>query len=85
MVRRGARGTGTTLFEDANGCPDPDNDRDTVLDVVDDCPLDPGAPDNRGCPRAVQVDRDRGEIIILQRVEFETNKDVILDRSLPVL
>jgi outer membrane protein OmpA-like peptidoglycan-associated protein len=72
-------------FEDRNGCPDPDNDGDTVLDVDDDCPLDPGPADNRGCPRAVQVDRDRGEIIILDRVEFETNKDVILDRSIPIL
>jgi hypothetical protein len=28
-------------FEDENGCPDPDNDRDGILDVNDDCPLEP--------------------------------------------
>ncbi|MBN1771045.1 MAG: OmpA family protein [Deltaproteobacteria bacterium] len=72
-------------FEDGNGCPDPDNDGDTVLDVEDDCPLDPGPADNQGCPRAVQVDRQTGVIHILQRVEFATNKDVILERSEPVL
>ena len=72
-------------FEDRNGCPDPDNDGDTVPDGVDDCPLDPGPADNRGCPRTVQVDRTRGEIVILQRVEFATNQDEILARSEPVL
>lgn len=72
-------------FEDSNGCPDPDNDGDTVLDGDDNCPLDPGPADNQGCPRAVQVDRTTGVIIILQRVEFATNKDVILERSEPVL
>lgn len=37
-------------FEDEDGCPDPDNDQDTVLDIVDACPLQPGAPSNNGCP-----------------------------------
>jgi len=37
-------------FEDEDGCPDPDNDQDTVLDVVDGCPLQPGPPSNNGCP-----------------------------------
>lgn len=37
-------------FQDEDGCPDPDNDQDTVLDVVDACPLDPGPQSNNGCP-----------------------------------
>ncbi|MEL6545031.1 MAG: OmpA family protein [Myxococcota bacterium] len=37
-------------FEDENGCPDPDNDGDTVLDVDDGCPMVAGDPVNRGCP-----------------------------------
>ncbi len=42
-------------FQDEDGCPDPDNDLDTVLDVVDSCPLQPGPVTNNGCP---VVDRD---------------------------
>jgi outer membrane protein OmpA-like peptidoglycan-associated protein len=72
-------------FEDQDGCPDPDNDQDTVLDVNDECPLAPGRPADRGCPRAVRLDTETGQIFILQRVEFATNRDVILDRSFPVL
>tara|TARA_Y100001934_G_scaffold139078_1_gene167818 strand:+ start:519 stop:1712 length:1194 start_codon:yes stop_codon:yes gene_type:complete len=42
-------------FEDENGCPDPDNDGDTVLDINDDCPMIPGDALNQGCPNP---DRD---------------------------
>ncbi|MFO0710168.1 MAG: OmpA family protein [Sandaracinus sp.] len=72
-------------FEDTNGCPDPDNDRDTVLDVNDQCPLAPGRPEDNGCPRAVRLDTETGQIFILQLVEFATNRDVILERSFPIL
>jgi outer membrane protein OmpA-like peptidoglycan-associated protein len=41
-------------FEDADGCPDPDNDGDGVLDRRDRCPLQPEDPDGfqdtDGCP-----------------------------------
>jgi outer membrane protein OmpA-like peptidoglycan-associated protein len=37
-------------FEDEDGCPDPDNDNDRVLDVDDTCPLELGDPANEGCP-----------------------------------
>ncbi|MCB9522963.1 MAG: OmpA family protein [Myxococcales bacterium] len=41
-------------FEDADGCPEPDNDQDGVLDVDDKCPLDAedkdGFEDVDGCP-----------------------------------
>jgi hypothetical protein len=41
-------------FEDGDGCPDPDNDADGVLDVDDKCPMLPedldGFADEDGCP-----------------------------------
>ena len=42
-------------FEDEDGCPDPDNDGDGILDVDDQCPNEPGPPENNGCP---DPDRD---------------------------
>lgn len=42
------------VFEDDDGCPDPDNDGDAVLDVDDLCPCHPedvdGWEDSDGCP-----------------------------------
>lgn len=41
-------------FADSDGCPDPDNDKDLVLDVDDVCPDDPEDmdqdSDQDGCP-----------------------------------
>jgi OmpA-OmpF porin, OOP family len=41
-------------FQDADGCPDPDNDFDGILDRADKCPLEPedkdGFQDEDGCP-----------------------------------
>ncbi|MEM7609444.1 MAG: OmpA family protein, partial [Myxococcota bacterium] len=41
-------------FEDENGCPDPDNDQDGVLDTEDECPMQPEDmdqfEDENGCP-----------------------------------
>lgn len=37
-------------FEDDDGCPDPDNDADGVLDVDDRCPVEPGLEEQAGCP-----------------------------------
>jgi outer membrane protein OmpA-like peptidoglycan-associated protein len=56
-----------------------------VLDRIDPCPLEPGPVDNDGCPRAVRLNTETGQIIILQRVEFATGRDVILSRSFSVL
>ncbi len=72
-------------FEDSDGCPDPDNDKDGVLDLDDACPIEPGVAEAKGCPRSIRVDVEKGQIIILDRVEFGTNKDVILEKSAPVL
>lgn len=61
-------------FEDEDGCPDPDNDRDTLLDAVDKCPNDPedfdGFEDEDGCPD-VDNDKDR----VLDAAELIRNPD----------
>lgn len=75
-------------IRDADGCPEEDADEDTVLDPEDRCPLTPGSPsdnaDCNGCPERACV-TEEGTIRILERVEFATNRDVILERSEPVL
>jgi hypothetical protein len=42
------------MFEDQDGCPDPDNDHDGIPDIKDKCPLDAedkdGFQDDDGCP-----------------------------------
>ena len=76
-------------FEDADGCPDPDNDRDRILDVDDSCPNDPetynGHEDEDGCPDKGKVVVRQGKLEILDKIYFETNKDVIKEVSFPLL
>lgn len=61
-------------FEDEDGCPDPDNDRDTILDVNDKCPNDPedfdGFEDEDGCP-----DKDNDKDKVLDAAELIRNPD----------
>lgn len=61
-------------FEDEDGCPDPDNDRDTLLDAVDKCPNDPedfdSFEDEDGCP-----DKDNDNDKILDAAELVRNPD----------
>ncbi len=46
-------------FEDGDGCPEPDNDLDGVLDPKDRCPTIPGGENaSAGCPRDVDTDKD---------------------------
>ncbi|MFI5300830.1 MAG: OmpA family protein [Polyangiales bacterium] len=53
-------------FEDADGCPDPDNDQDGIPDKRDACPNVPetmnGIADDDGCPDGVDGDRDHDGI-----------------------
>jgi outer membrane protein OmpA-like peptidoglycan-associated protein len=71
-------------FEDKNGCPEPDNDKDLVADVEDTCPDVAGLPKYAGCPpKALEI--VGGKLVLLGRVEFATDKDVILPSSGPVL
>ncbi len=76
-------------FEDEDGCPDPDNDHDRILDVNDKCPNEPetynGFEDEDGCPDKGMVIVQRGKLEILDKIYFETDKDVIMDKSLPLI
>ena len=70
-----------------NGCPLPkDSDGDGIIDTEDACPNDPGPrnadPAKNGCPTAVV----KGEqIIIMERIEFDTDKATIRPESTMVL
>lgn len=72
-------------FQDEDGAPEPDNDHDGALDGADACPLAPGRAEENGCPRSIRFDAEAGTILILERVEFATGREVILDRSFPIL
>jgi uncharacterized repeat protein (TIGR01451 family) len=78
-------------FQDEDGCPDPDNDRDGIYDADDQCPAEQetinGVDDEDGCPDegTSQVELTGGSIVIRQKVYFDTNKDVVLERSFPLL
>ena len=49
-------------YQDADGCPDPDNDGDGILDTDDKCPdaaeTQNGIDDTDGCPDALPLDTD---------------------------
>jgi outer membrane protein OmpA-like peptidoglycan-associated protein len=79
-------------FEDDDGCPDPDNDKDGVFDKDDKCPNEPetinGYKDDDGCPDTgpppkVQIVGD--EIVILEKVFFDTDKATIQKKSFNLL
>jgi outer membrane protein OmpA-like peptidoglycan-associated protein len=67
-----------------NGCPDVDGDG--ITDAKDACPQEQGRPNQdparHGCP-AVKV--TTGQIVILQRVQFDTNQATIKPVSAPLL
>jgi len=76
-------------FEDEDGCPDPDNDKDQIPDVRDKCPNDPetynGYQDEDGCPDKGKVVIEGNDIIIFEKVQFETNSAKILPASNDIL
>jgi outer membrane protein OmpA-like peptidoglycan-associated protein len=71
-------------FEDANGCPDPDNDGDGFPDQNDQCPNEAevlnGFEDEDGCPdkgkQLVVVQEEKIEL--LEKVRFARNMDRII-------
>jgi OmpA-OmpF porin, OOP family len=69
-----------------NGCPG-DTDGDGIRDDKDACPNEKGKPDpdpkKNGCPQAVRVTDT--EVIILQQVQFDTNRATIKKVSDPLL
>jgi outer membrane protein OmpA-like peptidoglycan-associated protein len=68
-------------FEDADGCPDIDNDMDHVLDIADKCPNVPetynGFEDEDGCPdvRATSGPEERPDRIDLKGQPITFGKD----------
>ncbi len=76
-------------FEDKDGCPEPDNDHDQIPDAKDKCPLEPetynGFQDQDGCPDKGKVIIEGNEIVILEKVQFETNSAKILPQSTEIL
>ena len=78
-------------FEDEDGCPEWDNDNDTVHDATDRCPDEKevlnGVDDTDGCPdeSLALIDVEKQEIVILDKVYFDLDKDSIKKASLPVL
>ncbi len=69
------------------GCPDPDRDHDGVPNAQDNCPDVPGPVENQGCP---VVDKKRviiadNNIVILDKIQFETGSAKIKPESFPIL
>ncbi len=84
-------------FEDTDGCPDPDNDRDRIPDELDQCRGKDGQErsetaetwndfeDDDGCPdRGTNYIGD-GTLVVLKKIYFEYNSDVIKPVSFPIL
>jgi uncharacterized repeat protein (TIGR01451 family) len=78
-------------FQDEDGCPEPDNDQDGVTDAQDRCPLQPevinGVKDRDGCPDVgrAKVRLEGSRLVLLDKVQFARNKDVIQPRSFNLL
>ncbi|MBN1769675.1 MAG: OmpA family protein [Deltaproteobacteria bacterium] len=76
-------------FQDVDGCPDVDNDQDRILDVDDDCPNEPesynGTEDDDGCPDTGTIVVTDREVILLEKIMFETDSAVILPESFDLL
>jgi outer membrane protein OmpA-like peptidoglycan-associated protein len=78
-------------FEDEDGCPEWDNDQDTVHDACDKCPETKevlnGVDDEDGCPdeSLARIDVEKQEIVILDKIYFDLDKDTIKQASNPVL
>ena len=67
-------------FEDGDGCPDPDNDHDGILDIDDKCPDEPETfnnfEDSDGCPDKGCVILKQFPMCIDERIFFERGKGV---------
>jgi OOP family OmpA-OmpF porin len=76
-------------FNDTDGCPDVDNDNDRILDVDDDCPNDPetynGFEDEDGCPDQGRVVVTGTDVVIMDKIYFETDSAVIKPVSFDIL
>ncbi len=69
----------------ARGCPEPDRDGDGVVDRMDNCPEEAGPRENHGCLEEQFVEIQEDRLVITQIIYFRTNRDVIEERSFPLL
>lgn len=79
-------------LQDEDGCPEQDADGDGVLDVRDACPTVPGIeqgdPKRDGCasrPKKLVVEADKGELRLLEPVQFETGTAELKAESFALL
>jgi outer membrane protein OmpA-like peptidoglycan-associated protein len=75
----------TPGIPEAQGCPGGDRDGDGVPDQLDKCPDVAGTKENDGCPDPRRVIVRRGELTLLDKIYFETNKAIIKPVSFPIL
>jgi outer membrane protein OmpA-like peptidoglycan-associated protein len=71
--------------QENGGCPDTDKDGDGIVDRLDKCVDIPGVAEESGCPKPSKVVVTATRIEIVESVNFEVNRDVILASSYPVL
>ena len=81
-------------FEDLDGCPELDNDQDGFLDTKDKCPNIAETfnkfEDDDGCPDVLVAEPTKikvveGKLMLLQKIYFEFDKDVIMPQSYQIL
>jgi outer membrane protein OmpA-like peptidoglycan-associated protein len=76
-------------YEDADGCPDPDNDQDRIPDAKDQCPAEPetynGYDDEDGCPDRGRVVVTETNIEILDNIYFKRGSAALEPAALPIL
>jgi OmpA-OmpF porin, OOP family len=79
-------------LQDEDGCPETDADGDGILDVRDACPktagIEQGDPKRDGCsaaPKKLELDTDKGELKLLEPVQFETGTADIKTASYSLL
>ncbi|MBI5490339.1 MAG: OmpA family protein [Deltaproteobacteria bacterium] len=76
-------------FNDVEGCPDVDNDQDRILDVDDDCRNEPetynGTEDDDGCPDQGRVLVTGTDVVIMDKIYFQTDSAIIEERSFDIL
>jgi outer membrane protein OmpA-like peptidoglycan-associated protein len=76
-------------IQDDDGCPETDADSDGVLDVDDACPLVPGEknkdPKKNGCKEHKKILEEKGEIKLLEPIQFDFGKSTIKPESDSIL
>ena len=80
-------------FEDDDGCPEPDNDGDSIADATDACGMDPEDrdrfEDDDGCPEPgpnpLRVALENGRITVSEAIAFDHDSFELRASTLPVL